>query len=85
VDENDINIDATGTANPIKQWSEKAFPSDKYQQRAFQVIMSNFVLQFSTMSLSVPTTLVLETKVTAAMIATAATSRWMTPKILRIR
>jgi hypothetical protein len=46
VSKDEIEVDATGTANSIQQWSEKAFASDKDQQRAFQVIMSKFVLHF---------------------------------------
>jgi hypothetical protein len=46
VSKDEIEVDATGTANSIQQWSEKAFASNKDQQRAFQVIISNFVLQF---------------------------------------
>jgi hypothetical protein len=46
VDEQHFYLEATGTVKSIKQWGSKAFGGDVDQQRAFEVIMSNFILQF---------------------------------------
>jgi hypothetical protein len=46
VDENHSYLEATGTVESIKEWGAKAFGGDVDQQRAFEVIISNFILQF---------------------------------------
>ena len=46
VDEQNFYVEATGTAESIQSWADLAFGGDLDQKRAFEVIMSNFVLQF---------------------------------------
>jgi hypothetical protein len=46
VDEHNFYVEATGTAESIQSWNDQAFGGDLNQKRAFEVIMSNFVLQF---------------------------------------
>lgn len=46
VDEENFYVEATGTVESIQAYAVKAFGADADQQRAFEVIMSNFVLQF---------------------------------------
>jgi hypothetical protein len=46
VDEHNVYLEATGTAESIQAWGKESFGNDADQQRALKVIISNFVLQF---------------------------------------